>query len=456
MPRRPPPRSSKPAPRGRDPRELRPQPHELRPSGAPLEVTVAALGGLGDAVVRLDDGRVVLLPEGVPGDRLRIQLMGTHRGVARGRVLQVVVPSVDRVEPACPVASRCGGCTWQHVSLRVQRTTKLDAARRALGPDAAELRMDDRVPDLAHRRRVRLHLRRDPGGLHAGFMAKGSELLVATDACPVLEPVLAALLPRLGPVLERFVDQGEVHAVLGIEGVIAAVFAKPKGGAETPDPARLADALGLAGLRLQLGSNTFRHGLDEVTLPETLSAEAGEAGLPVRVDAAGFAQATVTGNQAIRQAVQLALDEIGNIPRCQEFYAGSGNLGVLLAGRTPELRVVEWDQAAADRARRALLPAQALGTRVTVLCGDAAELIEPAESGELWLLDPGRPGALEVCKAAVIERPLHLVYVSCALDTLARDLKVLRAAGYVQQTAVLIDTFPHTPHAEMVVRLLLS
>jgi 23S rRNA (uracil1939-C5)-methyltransferase len=236
-----------------------------------------------------------------------------------------------------------------------------------------------------------------------------------------------------------------VYATQGREGVIMTVHGRPREYDRVAPVAELAETLGLVGLSLHLGANVGHAGLREVTLPET------EGPLPITVDAPGFAQATTLGNTAIREAVLASLEAIGNVERCDEFYAGSGNLSALLVGRVRRLRTIESDDPATVRARKTLAAATQLGTQATVLCGDAAEL---AEAGaDLWLLDPGRPGARELLEQAVDLGPRHVVYVSCALDTLGRDLKILAQAGYVQRSATLVDTFPHTPHAEMIVRL---
>jgi 23S rRNA (uracil1939-C5)-methyltransferase len=75
----------------------------------------------------------------------------------------------------------------------------------------------------------------------------------------------------------------------------------------------------------------------------------------------------------------------------------------------------------------------------------------------LVLLDPPRAGA----GAVVIERlaalaPPHLVYVSCDPATLARDLKLLAAYGYLLQRLTVLDMFPQTFHVETVAELRLE
>ena len=53
-------------------------------------------------------------------------------------------------------------------------------------------------------------------------------------------------------------------------------------------------------------------------------------------------------------------------------------------------------------------------------------------------------------------RPRRIVYVSCDLASLQRDLSALLAAGYRADAATAFDMFPQTSHLESVVRLVRS
>jgi 23S rRNA (uracil1939-C5)-methyltransferase len=66
------------------------------------------------------------------------------------------------------------------------------------------------------------------------------------------------------------------------------------------------------------------------------------------------------------------------------------------------------------------------------------------------VLNPPRKGcAPSVLAAAVRARPRAIAYVSCAPDTLARDLAQLAAAGYRGARAQPYDMLPQTPHVEV-------
>ena len=70
----------------------------------------------------------------------------------------------------------------------------------------------------------------------------------------------------------------------------------------------------------------------------------------------------------------------------------------------------------------------------------------------LLILDPPRSGLDKlVTEALVAAPPRELIYVSCAPDTLSRDLAQLVTAGYEIKQVQLFDMFPRTACFETVV-----
>ncbi len=408
-------------------------------------MTIDALGGQGDGVARLDSGEVVFVPDVAPGDRVRVQLTGKRKGVRRAVPRALVTPSADRVRPRCPVAQTCGGCQWQHVSLARQHAEKLRNATKALGLAPTPM---GATPPFGWRRRTRFHLRRVDGVLRAGFMGSGSDELVAVDTCPVLAPPLDSLPAKVATWAAEWLKRGEALAHVGAEGVVLRVQGVSRG--KTPPPsAEVAASLGVVGLQVETQAGTQAWGQREVTLSETVDLH------PVRVDAAGFSQASADANVAIRAAVAAAIERCGPLDTATELYAGSGNLTGLLLDAAPRVHTVELSEAAVVRARAAFGDAVAEG-RLRAKVGDAGAVTRRPKGNELWLLDPGRPGAKDACHRITKLRPPHVVYVSCAPDTLRRDLRTLRQGGYAVTAAWWVDTFPHTPHLEVVALLSLA
>jgi 23S rRNA (uracil1939-C5)-methyltransferase len=168
--------------------------------------------------------------------------------------------------------------------------------------------------------------------------------------------------------------------------------------------------------------------------------------------AAGFAQASATGNAALCAEVERAASPRAGA-RVLELFAGAGNFtrtlragaGAVVAsdvspappllGRAPSpgVAAVEW--------RRG--PAGVV----------AADAVAGGETFDLVVLDPPREGAAEAVAALLALAAPRLVYISCDPATLARDLVALVAGGYRPGWAQPLDLMPQTAHVEVVATL---
>ena len=98
-----------------------------------LEVEIAQLGSGGDGIAERADGPIYV-PFTLPGERVVIAL---DKGGERGSLLDVLVPSPDRVAPACPYFGACGGCALQHMERSAVSRLEARAGRcRAEGEGA--------------------------------------------------------------------------------------------------------------------------------------------------------------------------------------------------------------------------------------------------------------------------------------------------------------------------------
>ena len=95
-------------------------------NGRLYELTLTAFTYGGDALGRIrDDGdRVVFVPFGLPGERVRVRLVEEKRGFARGELVEVLEASPERIAPRCKHFGICGGCHYQHMPYELQLKAK--------------------------------------------------------------------------------------------------------------------------------------------------------------------------------------------------------------------------------------------------------------------------------------------------------------------------------------------
>jgi 23S rRNA (uracil1939-C5)-methyltransferase len=177
-----------------------------------LRIDALAFGG--DAVGRDEGGRVVFVPGGAPGDLVEVRLVEEKKRFARGEIVRVVEPGPSRVTPPCPLADRCGGCPWMHVSTEAQLAAKQEIVRHALrGLDVEVRQIVAPGPPLGYRVRARWTRR----GSAVGYAARRSHEIVDVDRCPALVPALeAAMLAQKS----RVPEGGTLSALISPEGVV--------------------------------------------------------------------------------------------------------------------------------------------------------------------------------------------------------------------------------------------
>ena len=136
-----------------------------------------------------------------------------------------------------------------------------------------------------------------------------------------------------------------------------------------------------------------------------------------------------------------------------DLYAGAGLFAVSAAAfRSARVTAVEGDRvAAADLAANV----RASGSGVTAIHQSVEGFVAAPRQGPATLIvDPPRTGlSREALNGIIRLRAGRIVYVSCDVATLARDVRRLVDAGYAVDRLDAFDMFPNTPHVETVVVL---
>ena len=134
-----------------------------------------------------------------------------------------------------------------------------------------------------------------------------------------------------------------------------------------------------------------------------------------------------------------------------DLYCGVGGFALHLAAPGRRVIGVETSEEAVDAARAGADINGIRSATAQFLAGDATSL-HPSDSPDLVVVNPPRRG-IGADLAAWLERSTaqHLVYSSCHLGSLARDLEAMPSWRAVEARA--FDMFPQTTHLETAVRL---
>ncbi len=407
-----------------------------------VELTTMAHGG--DALGR-SEGKVIFVPYAMPGETVRAEITKDKGHYAFARLVEVVEPSPQRVDPPCPYFGqrKCGGCQWQHIDydaqVRLKRDILVDQIER-IG-DVEDPLVHPTMADetgWAYRNHAQFRPAAE-GGL--GFQrASGGQFEGAEDAevvpigfCMILHPMLSDLYDLID---------------LDVEGLVRLVL---RAGTATGDrligfemeedkpPALEADETVSCVMLLEEGGYANLIGDNYVT--EIVADHV------YRVSASSFFQVNT------RQAAQLvrlasAYLDLDGDETVLDAFCGVGLFTTHLAEEAELVIGIESLPSAVDD----LLVNTEGHANVEIIEGAVEDVLpEIAVPVDAVLLDPPRGGVDRHALDALVDlEPSRIVYVSCDPATLARDAKRLESKGYALIEVQPLDMFPQTYHVESV------
>lgn len=405
-----------------------------------LDIGNVAHGGV---FVARHEGRVIFVPDTIPGERVRARISETsHASFWRAETVAVLEPSEYRVPHVWAEAgidrapsARVGGAEFGHIALAQQRALKRAVLEdsfarfaripREIAVDAVP--GDDESRGTGWRTRTRLHVGDDG---RVGPYAARSHEVIDVAALPLATAAISAAAP-----LNDRLEPGSTVDLVDVRGA-GQVAVVVRGADEKPDRSATTTIVEAAG------------------------------GREFRLDRLGFWQVHRSAAEVLTRAVQDALDVELFDPRAanQDLYGGVGLLAAAVGSRVGDsLRItsVESDARATEHALDNLaewIGGRAVTARVDRYLADAIRSADAVERAR-WraatvVLDPPRSGAgREVTDALAELAPAQLIYVACDPVALARDVGRLVASGYELDEVRGFDLFPNTHHVEAVARL---
>ncbi len=432
-----------------------------------LTVDTLAYGGAG---VARHEGYVVFVQGGIPGDTVLVEVGKSKRAYAEARVLEVITPSPDRIEPVADHP----GAPWQVIPYERQLEIKAeqvdDALRRIGRLDGYTL--EPIIPaeqQWRYRNKLEYSFGRDESGrLICGFHAPGrwedivevTDCLLASEAGNrAREEVVQWCRSQSFEPYDRRTNQGFLRNLVVREGrrsgelQVRLVTSPGKLDGEA-FAAAVPAADGLLWTRTASLAETTAGGETELLAGvERLEEQLG--GLSISISGEAFFQ---TNTEMAERLYALALEyaELRGYERLYDLYCGIGTIGLLMAPRAAELWGLEIvEDAIADaiaNARRNEID------NAHFFAGDVRlalrELVEKAGRPDVLVVDPPRAGLSQKVVRRIIEAaPKRIVYVSCNPTTLAPNAAQLVEAGYQLLKVRPVDMFPQTPHIECVAQL---
>lgn len=449
-----------------------------------FEIEIDDIGTEGEGIAHVD-GYALFIKDALPGDVVRVKVIKTKKNYGYARLLEVIKPSKDRVEPVCPVARQCGGCQIQHLDYKAQLVYKENKIKNCLirlgkfpkeQIDAIMEPVMGMEEPYYYRNKAQFPVGKNKEGeLVTGFYASRTHSIIPATHCAIQDKRNAAILETVLDFMKEYkiesydetTHKGLVRHILTRVGYHSGeiMVCLIINGANLPHSEVLIDRLTkIQGMKsISININKDKTNVILGTKVKTLWGEDYIVDLigsiKYQISPLSFYQVNPLQTQKLYQT---ALDYAGLSGNeiVWDLYCGIGTISLFLAQQAKMVYGVEIvPEAIADANRNKDFN----HIRNVEFFVGASEVVLPQKykesngkmSADVIVVDPPRKGCDTALLQTILDMaPQKVVYVSCDPATLARDLRFLCDGGYELSKVRGCDMFGHSGHVETVVQLI--
>ena len=448
--------------------------------GQVLEGTIEKVEFPNKGVVTVaEEGKSVIVKNGIPGQKVKFCVNKFKRGNAEGRLLEVLEKSpLETRKPVCSIFPVCGGCMYQTMSYEAQMDMKAEQVKNILNEAVNGEYLFEGVKaspkEFAYRNKMEFSFGDEykDGPLTLGLHKKGSTYdvltasdckLVHDDMTKILNCVLEYFKERNVSYYKKMQHTGYLRHLLLRRGdrtgeILVNLVTTTQ---EEHDMSPLKEAL----LNLELEGKIvgFLHILND-SLSDVVQSDETRIiygqdyfyekllNLEFKITPFSFFQPNSRGAEVLYSIVR---DYIGDINDMTVFdlFSGTGTIAQVLAPVAKQVIGVEIIEEAVEAAKENA--AHNGLSNCKFIAGDVFKVLdEIEEKPDVIVLDPPRDGIHPKALPKILDYGVDkIVYISCKVTSLARDLEMIQARGYEVVKSVAVDQFCQTVHVETVVLL---
>lgn len=428
-----------------------------------------------------EEEKYVIVKNGIPGQKIRFMINKYKHGNAEGRLLEVLEKSPKETrEPVCSLFPACGGCMYQTMPYEEQLEMKSEQMKEIL--DAAILpgrsyqfeEIKGSPKEFGYRNKMEFSFGDEykDGPLSLGLHKKGStyDVLTAADCKLVHEDMTKILVC----VLEYFRHIGaEYYKKIQHTGYLRHLLLR-RGDTTGEilvnlvtttqaeyDLQSLVEQL----LRLELEGkivgilHILNDSLSDVVQSDETRILYGKdyfyekiLDMEFKITPFSFFQPNSRAAEVLYSTVREYIGDIHDMT-VFDLFSGTGTIAQVLAPVAKQVIGVEIVAEAVEAARENAARNGLDNCRF--IAGDVFQVLdEIEEKPDVIVLDPPRDGIHPKALPKILDYKVDkIVYISCKVTSLARDLEMMQGRGYEVVKCVAVDQFCETVHVESVVLL---
>jgi tRNA/tmRNA/rRNA uracil-C5-methylase (TrmA/RlmC/RlmD family) len=388
-----------------------------------LDIESIAFGGNGIGRI---DGKVVFVPGTLPGENVKIKIISGKKNYSVAELEEIIKPSPHRITPSCPYIARqiCPGCSYRHADYDEEVRIKNSQFRDMLEKDA-DISPKICLPPVkspkpdAYRNKITFHVSIEDGQCDLGYFMSDNRTILDIEQCPLANEKINNLLMELrsNKSFKHTLKDKMTVTFRHTENDGVSFWRNNPGKKES-----------------WLKENTI---LGSISVPKGSFFQVNPECADILISKVMEMTEKIKPEEVIDLYCGVGIFSIAASKNCSGKITGidSNADGIEAARYNAKTRNLDNCEFIAERADRAL------GRTLK-------KIINP---NSLLIVDPPRTG-LDKTTATAIENSgiKSIIYISCAPDTLCRDLKNLIVSGYKVISSQMIDMFPRTSHFESV------
>lgn len=408
-------------------------------------------------------------------EKAEVEVLYRNKGIGYAKIVRLIEKSKDRINPLCPIATSCGGCSFQNATYEYElkyKKHKVEEALKRIG------HINTKVNDVIgmdnpyhYRNKIQVPFSKNGKEIVYGFYKANTHRIIPTEECniedirakdilktikylmqtmhiePYIEDNRSGVIRHVLIRTSRFYDEVMVVIVSNVDTFPSRNNFVKELTKRFPNIKTIVQNINTRDTNVILGEKErilYGPGFikDEIL------------GVSFLISSKSFFQVNPYQVEKLySKAFELA--ELDKNDVILDAYSGVGTIGLIASKKVKKVYSVETVHSAVvnakDNAKRNNVD------NIEIIEADCSEYLNSTNKKfDVVIMDPPRKGSDEIFLSALKKNsPKKIVYISCAPATLARDLSFL-LDKYEIKTVQPIDMFPRSFHTENVCLLTLK
>ena len=386
-----------------------------------MEVKTNKFDHLGGGIAK-DNNEVIFVKRALPNEIVDIDIIKEKKNFKEAKITKIIKSNNERCSSICPYYDNCGGCDFMHANYSLEKDFKINKCIELFNikPNFYD------TNEYNYRNKVTLHIKDSK----LGFYNEKTHDITAIDYCYLLNDKINNIIKELNIYLqnnkskiEEIIIRSTKESMLYIKGELPTDFSNYFSFVDTI----------IVNDKVIKGKGYIEENINNYSF---------------KISPKSFFQVNSSGLENIFNILKNRLTT--NYQNALDLYSGTSVMGILISNLCNKVISIESNKSSCNDALDNIKNNNI--TNIEVINDKVENIIDKLENIDLIIVDPPRSG-LDNKTIEYLNKlnPKTIVYISCNMITLKRDINLLN--NYQIKSIDLVNMFPKTYHCESIIVL---